>query len=81
MSKHKKTDGVKGLVAAGIVFGLTGVAVIYHPIPYVSFGGLEYEAEIPVTSIHNANGSVGMGFLFLFMSAFVLYLAYRVRRD
>lgn len=80
MSDPKNTKtGVAGLVIGGLVAGMVGISLIIHPVPYVSSGGIGPWGRTPVMSNFAGNDSAYVGLFILFLSAFILAVAYKIK--
>ncbi len=72
--------GIAGLLVAGGLAVVVALVMMFAPVPYVSFGGAGHHGAMPVMSVFGKGDSFYLGLLILFLGAFILALAYRIRR-
>ena len=82
MHKPKKVKcRITALVIAGVLFAVTGVALVIRPIPYVSLGGMGSYARTPIISVFTGDDPAYIGLLFLFTGCFILAVAHRIKHS
>lgn len=77
--KRENPCGIGWLLVAGLISSVAGLWFIVHPCPYVYMGAVEKGPHHPIVIADNNTPVVGL--LILFMGAFILALAYRLKKS
>ncbi len=79
--QSREDHPVAGLVIGGITACVIGIAMIVHPVAYVSMGGIGPHGSRLVTTIFSGNEPAFVGVLIVFMGGFVLAVATHIKRS